>query len=252
MKFKLSEERSYQLAVVIVILGTLVITAVFAVGLLHLLRSDNQTVSSSLDASKFESPLSGDLVVSDDGLFARYFDEIGIPDELELDLREYLLSSDELFKISPEVKKQQASNPSDHFDGSGRWIFIDKSNFTLTLYNRKKVMREWKVAVGNNPGDKQRKGDNRTPNGTFKIRQIQDSSKWTHDFRDGNGVIEGAYGPWFIRLHTPPWTGIGIHGTHDPGSISSRASEGCIRMNNHDVVALKEMVRVGMPVVIVE
>jgi lipoprotein-anchoring transpeptidase ErfK/SrfK len=170
----------------------------------------------------------------------------------EIDLNEYLMPSDEIFKISLGSDRNQILKSLDRSVKKGRWIFIDKSNFTLTFYDRDNALREWKIAVGNAAGNKQRKGDNRTPNGVFKIRQIQDSSNWTHDFRDGNGLIEGAYGPWFIRLHTPPWTGIGIHGTHDPDSISSRASEGCIRMNNEDVSELKKMVRVGMPVVIVE
>jgi hypothetical protein len=39
--------------------------------------------------------------------------------------------------------------------------------------------------------------------------------------------------------------GYGIHGTNNPGSIGHNASHGCIRMKNHDVEELFQMVAVG-------
>ena len=44
--------------------------------------------------------------------------------------------------------------------------------------------------------------------------------------------------------------GIGIHGTHAPSSIGTRATEGCIRLYNDDIEALGQKVTVGMPVII--
>jgi lipoprotein-anchoring transpeptidase ErfK/SrfK len=114
------------------------------------------------------------------------------------------------------------------------WIRISKKNYRLYLYRGKKVDRSFGIAIGKNVGDKQRSGDNRTPEGIFSIQSIENAKSWTHDFRDGNGVIRGAYGPWFIRLKTR-WRGIGIHGTHAPDSIGTMVSEGCIRMQNGDL-----------------
>jgi len=133
-------------------------------------------------------------------------------------------------------------------------IVVTKSKFTLEVYDDKnEIIKAYKVAIGKNPGDKQRKGDMRTPVGEFKIIQIQNSKSWKYDFPDdGLGPIEGAYGPWFIRLKTPKWTGIGIHGTHDPKSIGTMSSTGCIRMRNEDIIELKNMVKIGIPVVIKE
>ncbi|MBP5212276.1 MAG: L,D-transpeptidase [Pyramidobacter sp.] len=132
----------------------------------------------------------------------------------------------------------------------GKWIFIDKAAFRLYLADGKEVVDSWGVAVGKVPGDKRKKGDMRTPEGmNFSVQQIQDARTWTHDFGDGKGVIKGAYGPWFIRLKTG-WSGIGIHGTHDPDSIGTLASEGCIRLKNEDLVELHKHVKVGMRVVI--
>lgn len=132
----------------------------------------------------------------------------------------------------------------------GRWIYVDKANFRLYLAEGASVVDSWGVAVGKVPGDKRKGGDNRTPEGkNFTVQQIQNASSWTHDFKDGKGVVKNAYGPWFIRLKTG-WQGIGIHGTHDPDSIGTLATEGCIRMRNDDLVKLKSQVKVGMKVVI--
>lgn len=140
----------------------------------------------------------------------------------------------------------QESKPQD-----AKFIVISKETMTLTVYgpNVNKIA-EFPVAIGKNPGNKRKKGDMKTPEGSFEVQQIQDASHWTHDFRDGKGDIKGAYGSHFIRLLTPPHTGIGIHGTHDPSSIGTRATEGCIRLRNEDLLKLVGMVRVGMPVTI--
>ena len=131
-------------------------------------------------------------------------------------------------------------------------VYINKSDYTLTLLKGNEPVKTYSVAVGKNPGDKQRVGDNRTPTGDFKIVSIENASKWTHDFRDGKGKISGAYGPWFLRLDAKGWKGIGIHGTHDPDSRGTNATEGCIRLSNEDIAELKQYAYRNMPVVIRE
>lgn len=130
-------------------------------------------------------------------------------------------------------------------------ILIDKSDYKLYLLDGGTILKEYDVAVGKNYGDKEKPGDMRTPIGHFIVDEIIDSSFWTHDFKDGKGEIEGAYGPWFFSLETP-WDGIGVHGTHDPNSIRTNVSEGCVRMHNSDLIELKEKVFVGLPVEIRE
>lgn len=131
-------------------------------------------------------------------------------------------------------------------------IFVSKSNYTLSLFKGDELVKEYPVAVGKNPGDKQRRGDNRTPTGNFKIVSIENASKWKHDFGDGKGKIAGAYGPWFLRLDAKGWKGIGIHGTHDPDSRGTMATEGCIRLSNEDINELKQYAYRNMPVTISE
>lgn len=154
---------------------------------------------------------------------------------------EYL---DEEFEESNEVALNGDPNKADH-------IVISKESMTLNLYDTDGgLIFSFPVAVGKHLGNKQKVGDMKTPEGEFSIVQIQDASTWTHDFDDGKGEIAGCYGNWFIRLKTPPHTGIGIHGTHAPESIGTRATEGCVRLNNADLDKLKPLVRVGMKVTI--
>ena len=128
-------------------------------------------------------------------------------------------------------------------------IVVEKAKFKLHLFKAGKEIKSYDVAIGKNPGQKERVGDMTTPSGEFKVDEIIASNNWTHDFNDGKGEIEGAYGPWFVSLETG-WIGIGIHGTHDPDSIGTMASEGCIRMKNDQVAELKKLVFVGAKVIV--
>ena len=140
---------------------------------------------------------------------------------------------------------------ADGDESKAAYIIISKQDFTLSLYDSDdRLVCRFPVAVGKNYGNKQRSGDMKTPEGDFSIQQIQPASDWGHDFGDGKGWILNCYGNWFIRLKTPPHRGIGIHGTHAPESIGTRATEGCIRLRNADLDSLKPLVKVGMPVAI--
>lgn len=130
-------------------------------------------------------------------------------------------------------------------------IIINKQNLTLKMYDYKgNLEMECPIACGKNYGDKKERGDMRTPEGVFHVSDVESAWDWSHDFNDGKGVIDSAYGPWFIRLDTPGHSGMGIHGTHAPESIGTRATEGCIRLKNEDLIKLKDKVHVGMLVII--
>ncbi len=130
-------------------------------------------------------------------------------------------------------------------------VIIDKSDYSLILNKENETEKVYAIAIGKNPGQKQKPGDWRTPTGTFTVDEFLDSTYWKHDFKDGKGEIEGAYGPWFISLKTG-WEGIGIHGTHDPTTLKTMVSEGCIRMKNEEVAELRTKVGVGTKVIIRE
>lgn len=135
---------------------------------------------------------------------------------------------------------------------NSKFIIINKADMTLSQYNyRGDLLHQFKVATGKNFGNKIEKGDCKTPEGVFTIEEVVDASSWTHDFKgDKQGAIKGAYGPFFIRLNVPGQKGIGIHGTHDNSSLGKRASEGCIRLNNNDLIELVKNINTNAVVVI--
>ena len=197
--------------------------------------------------------------------------DIKIEQRIEQTVPADTVSGDE--KTQPNIKQEEAAQPVEGLvkDNASRetqavaekkadksYIYIKKSKFTLYYYDNtgKEIFRAG-CALGLNPGQKEKEGDMKTPSGTFYVDEILDASYWTHDFGDGKGEIQGAYGPWFISINTDEmskgqWGGIGIHGTHDPASIGKRASEGCIRLENSQVEILKQLVSVGTKVVIEE
>ena len=134
---------------------------------------------------------------------------------------------------------------------SAPFILIDKQALKLWLVDAAgEPLKEYGIACAVNYGPKLRKGDHRTPEGVFKINQLLNAKGLSHDFGDGKGPVPEAYGPWFLRLAVPGFIDIGIHGTPFPESIGSRATEGCIRMRNEDIIDLKGRVQVGTPVII--
>jgi lipoprotein-anchoring transpeptidase ErfK/SrfK len=133
-----------------------------------------------------------------------------------------------------------------------RFLVVDKGKMKVQVYDcygRKEI--EYGIACAKNFGTKHKKGDSRTPEGFFSVEGIYDSTDWL--FTDDNGVTspkKGQFGPRFIRLRIPTTSQIGIHGTCAPWSIGSRASHGCIRVTNENILKLVEIVEVGMPVIV--
>ena len=75
-------------------------------------------------------------------------------------------------------------------------IVVDKTDFTLFVYDLSgNLLATFPVSIGKNPdlADKKEAGDDRTPEGSFTVSGIEDSSGWTFEGRP-------AYGPWFISL----------------------------------------------------
>ena len=125
-------------------------------------------------------------------------------------------------------------------------IIIDKPAHTLYAMTAEgDTVAAYDCALGRNYGQKQRQGDCKTPEGVFKIVSIENSSAWEGDASGSD------YGPWFMRLGgATPWHSIGIHGTNKPATVGTRASLGCIRLNNADLRMLHRMVAPGCDVTI--
>ncbi|MEJ7894043.1 MAG: L,D-transpeptidase [Solirubrobacteraceae bacterium] len=127
-------------------------------------------------------------------------------------------------------------------------VTIDQSTFTLRLFRRLRYDRSYGVAVG--------QAEYPTPNGVFAIQSKQVNPTWTAPNSPWAGESAGQSfdssdpnNPLRAR-----WMGvngsIGIHGTGEDYSIGSRASHGCIRMHEADVIDLFDRVEIGTPVLI--
>lgn len=168
--------------------------------------------------------------------------------------------------VDQDLKGNKA-DVSKHYNADFRpdkgksFIVISKKDQRLYVYGVANkdtaLLAKYPVCLSKCKGQKERSGDMKTPSSPagkpFSIVMIQDASGWKHDFKDGRGSIL-SYGHWFLRLKTPGHSGIGIHGsTNNESSVPGRASEGCIRLRDNDIIDLKERYAyVGMPVIILD
>lgn len=132
------------------------------------------------------------------------------------------------------------------------WVCVKEDHVLIAVSEiDKEVYGGWSVATGRNPGQKTKVGDMRTPEGIFHIKSIEDASNWGFYEDKATKQLIG-YGPYFVRLETNRWKGIGIHGTDENHlhEIGTNASHGCIRMANDDLLEVVRMVKIGQKVVI--
>jgi len=109
-------------------------------------------------------------------------------------------------------------------------IVIDKSDFRLYLVNDDVLVKSYPIAIG-------RLGME-TPTRLWKI-----NAKY---YTDPNGI----YGPRKMRLYAQTgsswvYTAYNIHGTNEPWVIGTKASHGCIRLRNEDILDLFARVQLG-------
>lgn len=115
-----------------------------------------------------------------------------------------------------------------------RHVVVDKPHTRLYVINAfGDTIYRSRVCASVNRGQKEKMDDCRTPEGTFRLMGIYDSTDWKY-----KDTQDKCYGPYFISLITPRFWGIGIHGTNSPWSVPGRRSHGCMRMHNEDVTTL--------------
>lgn len=137
------------------------------------------------------------------------------------------VSVDEILRINPELNPRNlqvgqiiciplAPSPIE--------IIVNVGAKRLTVYRNGNIFREYIVATG--------KPETPTPIGVFEVvnKEIDPG---------------GPYGTRWLGLSAK---GYGIHGTNNPASIGTAASNGCIRMYNEDIETLFDITAVGTPV----
>ena len=127
-------------------------------------------------------------------------------------------------------------------------IWVSKAEFLLLVKDGDRVIKAYDIGIG---------AQNRTPVGTFQINVKQSDPPWD---KPGAGKIPAGHpdnvlGTRWMGLQPTNETpktlkGYGIHGTTEPHTIGTAASQGCVRMLNSDVEELCRIVPHRTPVVI--
>ena len=117
---------------------------------------------------------------------------------------------------------------------SRRRIVISIPDRSLALIESGRIVKMYPTAVG--------AGRTPTPTGFYRIVQRIPNPTW---YTKGRIVPPGKSNPLGTRWLGLSVRGYGIHGTNSPSSIGHNASHGCIRMHNHDVEELFELVAIG-------
>jgi lipoprotein-anchoring transpeptidase ErfK/SrfK len=119
---------------------------------------------------------------------------------------------------------------------------------TVRVFKEGDVVATYRVAVGADEFP--------TPRGRFAVDRMETNPVWNVPDSDWAGGMAGQTIPGGDPRNplVARWVGIsgpvGFHGTKDIGSLGSRASHGCVRMNPSDVIDLYDRVEVGTPILI--
>jgi len=127
-------------------------------------------------------------------------------------------------------------------------ITVDHDAQIVRVFKDGDVATTYRVAVG--------QPEFPTPKGRFAVDRKEKNPVWQVPDSDWAGSMAGKTIPGGSPQNplVARWVGIsgsvGFHGTKDIGSLGSRASHGCVRMNPSDVIDLYDRVEVGTPILI--
>lgn len=137
----------------------------------------------------------------------------------------------------------------------GAWsVFVDKSLFKLWLCYEGVPFKEYTVCVG---------ADDKTPATSWTVGDKNPKPAWTAPpewLEKEKGVrnpVEYGHpknplGEYWVALDAAGFQGFGIHGTNEPHTMGTKASNGCVRMLNPEVVELAGCLWKGMQVTTAE
>lgn len=132
-------------------------------------------------------------------------------------------------------------------------LLVQKSERTLTIFSKRKKIKTYKIALGQQPiGKKQFEGDGKTPEGLYFIDDKNAASKFhknlnvsypnTDDikFAAANGKSAGDD----IKIHGLP------NSFNAKSYIITDWTAGCIALNNNEIDELYKHVKLGSPILI--
>jgi murein L,D-transpeptidase YafK len=170
-------------------------------------------------------------------------------------------------KKDPEVQgdhytleecKKELLDAEDYIEGESiDLIIIEKKERKMYLYKENKIQSTIPVSLGKNPiGNKEEKGDFKTPEGTFWLQRKLCSPKYYRSLciayprpedmkrAEAKGVNPGGD----ITIHAQPkWN---ADGKGDSYTLSRNWTQGCVAVTNAAMKQLWYAVREGVPIII--
>jgi murein L,D-transpeptidase YafK len=145
-------------------------------------------------------------------------------------------------------------------------IVVHKTKRVLQLYSGETLVRTYTIALGLSPiEDKEREGDRRTPEGSYRVVAKNANSQWYRSLtlnypnskdakrglrdrlitqRQYNQIVRADRERRTPPMETPLGGKILIHG----GGTGSDWTWGCVAMDNPDLLELFRVVPIGTPV----
>lgn len=132
-------------------------------------------------------------------------------------------------------------------------IVVLKSERTMTLQRKGVTLRSYRIALGGSPvGPKRRQGDQKTPEGLYRISGRNPGSRYHRSLRisypSGDDRRRAA------SLGVPPGGDIMIHGLPNGWSLAGSAQSlidwtlGCIAVTNEEIEEIWDLVPDGTPI----
>lgn len=127
-------------------------------------------------------------------------------------------------------------------------IRVDKSERKMELLRGGKVVRRYRVVLGDAPvGGKRQQGDERTPEGRYTITFRNGASRYHLSLRVS--YPNAADAAWAKAHGVDPGGDIMIHGGTPPG-YARDWTDGCIAVTNAEIEEIWRLVPVGTPITI--
>lgn len=143
--------------------------------------------------------------------------------------------------------------PAGAFSAQADRVLVVKEERRLYLYQGEELLRSYKIALGKNPvGHKQRRGDNRTPEGRYNLdRRIADSKfyraihiSYPNEQDERRAAAKGLHPGGSIMIH-------GVPNRYSDGKdffVRHDWTEGCIAVTNEDMFEIWQLVAENTPI----
>jgi murein L,D-transpeptidase YafK len=143
------------------------------------------------------------------------------------------------------------ATPSLILPGQVDGILVRKAKRQMILVRERKTFKRYGIALGFNPiGHKERQGDGRTPEGTYRISLLNPHSRFHLSMKVSYPSVEDRRSA--ARRGVSPGGDIFIHGSPNRWKRTPQGdwTHGCIAVTNEEMEELWKIVPIGCPITI--